>query len=132
MMRFAVVSAMLVMAACAPVPEPDAPSATESRMSLPEALKPFVDQAAADLAARMDVPVARIKTLEAEYVTWGDGALGCPEPGMMYTQALVPGYLIVLGLHDREYRYHGARGRAPAYCPAERAGVPVEERDKRS
>lgn len=27
-------------------------------------------------------------------VTWNDGSLGCPEPGMNYTQALVPGYEI--------------------------------------
>ena len=37
---------------------------------------------------------ADLKVLSAEAVTWSDGSLGCPEPGMMYTQALVPGYRV--------------------------------------
>jgi hypothetical protein len=27
---------------------------------------------------------------------WNDGSLGCPEPGMMYTQALVNGYWLII------------------------------------
>ena len=36
--------------------------------------------------------------LRAEAVTWSDGSLGCPEPGISYTQALVDGYWVELGL----------------------------------
>ena len=32
----------------------------------------------------------------AESVVWNDGSLGCPEPGMAYTQALVKGYWVVV------------------------------------
>lgn len=32
----------------------------------------------------------------AEVVVWSDGSLGCPEPDVMYTQALVDGYRVVL------------------------------------
>lgn len=30
----------------------------------------------------------------AEFVEWPDGSLGCPEPGVMYTMAITPGYWI--------------------------------------
>ena len=36
----------------------------------------------------------QVKVLTVESVTWSDGSLGCPEPGMMYTQALVRGHRI--------------------------------------
>jgi hypothetical protein len=32
--------------------------------------------------------------IRAESVIWPDGSLGCPQPGMMYTQALVEGYWV--------------------------------------
>jgi hypothetical protein len=47
---------------------------------------------------------------------WRDGSLGCPQPDMMYTQALVDGYLIQLSAGSRLYNYHGANGRDPFLC----------------
>ena len=38
-------------------------------------------------------------------VTWNDGSLGCPEPGMFYTQALVDGYHVILQAGDEELDY---------------------------
>ena len=69
-----------------------------------------------DLAERLDVPAKEIKVIRVESVTWRDGSLGCPKPGMMYTQALVPGTLIVLRVDNAEYEYHSGGGRAPFYC----------------
>ena len=67
---------------------------------------------------------SRVKTLKAEdihvvsaaEVTWNDGSLGCPEPGMMYTMALVPGYRIVLESGGVQYDYHGGRSGKPRLC----------------
>ena len=42
----------------------------------------------------------------ARKVTWNDGSMGCPQPGMMYTQALIPGYLLVVSANGQEMRYH--------------------------
>ena len=39
---------------------------------------------------------SEIEVVLAEAVTWSDGSIGCPEEGMMYTQALVPGFRVVL------------------------------------
>jgi hypothetical protein len=45
------------------------------------------------------------ETITAEEVMWPDGALGCPQPGMIYTQATITGYHIVMRHNGREYDY---------------------------
>jgi hypothetical protein len=54
------------------------------------------------------VPTDEIEVLVAESVTWSDGSLGCPQPGQMYTQALVPGYRVVLRAAGDELAYHAS------------------------
>jgi hypothetical protein len=79
-------------------------------------MKSQVKKAINDLAGRLDVPLNGIEAVRVESVTWRDGSLGCPKKGMSYTQALVPGMLIVLRADDAEYEYHSGRGRDPFYC----------------
>ena len=50
----------------------------------------------ADAAARTGADPATIQVLEGTSVTWNDGAWGCPQPGMLYTQALVDGWQVVV------------------------------------
>ena len=57
-------------------------------------MQPMLEQIRADAAQRADVAAGAVKILAVESVTWADGSLGCPEPGMMYTQALVRGYRV--------------------------------------
>lgn len=49
----------------------------------------------ADAARRLGVAENAVVISDAEQVTWNDGALGCPQPGQMYTQATVSGYRLV-------------------------------------
>ena len=72
--------------------------------------------AIADLARDTGVAPDDIEVVVNEPVTWRDGSLGCPKPGMMYTQALVDGYRIVLRAAGEEVAYHGANGQAPFRC----------------
>lgn len=84
--------------------------------------------ALADAARRTGMGAAALEVVSAERVTWLDGALGCPEPGLMYTQALVPGYRIRIKAGGQMLNYHaGARG-APLLCPPGRAAVPASGR----
>lgn len=63
--------------------------------------------------------------ISADSVTWSDGSLGCPAPGMMYTQALVPGFRVRLQGPDGELDVHlDARGNA-VLCPPQRARSPL-------
>lgn len=43
--------------------------------------------------------------IRAEAVIWSDGSLGCPEPGMMYTQALVEGYHVIIEANGETWDY---------------------------
>ncbi len=62
----------------------------------------------ADLAARTGATVDDIEVASAESVTWGDGSMGCPKPGVFYTQVPVEGYRIVLRHAGKDYDYRAA------------------------
>jgi hypothetical protein len=79
-----------------------------------------------NLADKLQVIEAQISLVSIQSVTWRSGALGCPKPGMMYTQALVPGVLVLLKVGESIYRYHASVAGTPTYCPAERAQTPSE------
>ncbi|TVP69242.1 MAG: hypothetical protein EA340_07465 [Nitriliruptor sp.] len=75
-----------------------------------------VTLAIADAAERTGVAASDIEVVEFALVTWPDGAIGCPEPGVVYTQALVEGYRIVLDADGTLLTYHGATGADPFLC----------------
>ena len=78
-----------------------------------------------DLARRLGVDTDEIEIETVRQVHWRSGAAGCPEPGMSYTMALVPGVLIMLRADEEIYRYHAGRYGMPSYCPADRAEAPA-------
>jgi hypothetical protein len=84
-----------------------------------------ISNAVADLAARLNIGADVITIKEARAVQWGSGAMGCPKPGMNYTQALVPGMRLLLEADGTIYYYHGSRQASLFYCPAERAQAPA-------
>lgn len=61
-----------------------------------------------DVSQRTGAQPAQVKVIRAQAVVWNDGSLGCPQPGMFYTQALVRGYWVVLELDGKTYDYHAA------------------------
>ena len=77
--------------------------------------------AVSDLAGRLDQSSDAIEVLDARDVTWRDGSVGCPTPGMAYTHALVPGFLVVLRSGDSSYRYHAAGNLMPFLCETPQA-----------
>jgi hypothetical protein len=117
----------LVGNACAQPPVPPAPT-EETPMSV-ATLQSVSDAALADAASRTGLPVAQLKVTSAEAVTWRDGSLGCPEPGMVYTEALVPGYRVRITADGREFDYHATSRGSLLLCPAGRAHEPLPSRD---
>ena len=79
--------------------------------------------AATDLAERLGIEVSAITVGVVESVTWRDGSIGCPEPGMAYTQALVPGMRVILEFDGNLYYYHGTSADALSYCADPREPV---------
>ncbi|GAA2824249.1 hypothetical protein [Kribbella solani] len=91
------------------------PSSSSSSSSTPPS-GGLVEQARADLTKRLGVDAGKVTVVSSEEVTWPDGSLGCPEPGMRYTQALVPGNRTVLEVDGKQYSYHSGGHRAPFLC----------------
>jgi hypothetical protein len=80
----------------------------------------LVQRASADAARRAGVPATQVAVAGATAREWGDGSLGCPEPGRAYTQAIVPGYLIVLTAGGQRFEYHADRRGQLILCLAGR------------
>ena len=112
------------------------PSATEVRQTEdsagPVSLSDQIAYSKEDLAQRQGEDVDSILIVAARQVTWRSGALGCPGQGMAYTQALVPGVLIILQVGNENFSYHARRDEIPFFCPWERATTPasIEAEDR--
>jgi hypothetical protein len=70
----------------------------------------------ADAAKRFNVAHSAVVLSRAEKVTWTDAALGCPEHGQMYAQALVPGYRIEARAQAGLLVYHTDLDRRAVTC----------------
>lgn len=115
------VTAAVLVAGCGtaatqPTPQPAVhPSPHES----------LVEGARSDAARRSGLPAREMKVVALESVTWSDGSLGCPRPGMSYTQALVPGYRIRLQVGREVWDYHASERGSLALCPPGQARDPM-------
>lgn len=118
--RLLIVAATIVMAACSagggasgtgvptPVVTSDAPSVepgASGEVSLPASI---TDPIVADAATQLGVDPAAVTVVDAHAETWPDSSLGCPEPGMMYTQSLVDGYQVIVEANGTQLDYRGS------------------------
>jgi hypothetical protein len=62
----------------------------------------------ADLVGRTGLSSERLRITQAQAIIWNDGSLGCPQPDILYTQALVNGYWVVLDLDGIKYDYRAS------------------------
>jgi hypothetical protein len=124
--------APLILVACAAtgggnrqVPSPS-PTATDSTSALDPGDVPAAvfNKIVADAVAQTGVDPSAITVKESRSVTWSDGSLGCPQPGMVYTQVLVDGFRVVLIANGKQLDYHGTGDRF-VLCPVDRSKEPV-------
>jgi hypothetical protein len=94
-------------------------------------LETAVQAALADASRRTGLAFDALQVISATPVTWRDGALGCPQPGRVYTQALVPGYRVRVRGAGQEFDYHAGLRGAVALCPADRAVEPLPDDSRR-
>lgn len=130
MRRFGTVAALLLLSACTmpatpsstpspqvsrfqttdPLPSTAAPVGTAT--NLPEARLAAIR---ADLTTRK-VKADELKVVSVESVTFNDGSLGCPQPGVQYTQGQVDGMKVVVDVAGRSYDYRFGRTDTPMLC----------------
>jgi hypothetical protein len=82
----------------------------------------MLDQLRSELASQKGLAAKDVKVVSAEAVNWPNGALGCPKPGSMYTQAIVPGYRVVLEAGGERFNYHASKRGQFKLCTS-RAGA---------
>jgi hypothetical protein len=86
----------------------------------------ILDPILKEAAALAKVDREQLVIVRAESVIWNDGSLGCPEPGMMYTQAFVNGYWVVIEAAGRTYDFRVGRGSSFRLCPAGQGHPPSQ------
>jgi hypothetical protein len=118
------VTGLLILgsAGCASALEPvdqsnPGPPTQPERPMIPT-LESIIESVLEDAATRTGIARADLKVESAISVTWPDGSLGCPQPGMNYTMALVPGYRITVQAGEQVLDYHASRRGYFVLCPA--------------
>jgi hypothetical protein len=117
----------------APTQPPTAPPAVEPSPDLPtppifagDVPASIMEELFDETAALAQVALSEVRLERAEAVTWSDGSLGCPEPDMMYTQALVDGYWVVLEAAGQTYDWRMSETGLPRLCPEGEGQPPFE------
>ena len=77
-----------------------------------------------DAAMRAGLDPSELQLTHAAAVEFNDGSLGCPEPGMVYTQAIVPGWQVILQYGDAFLDYRATGPGAFRIC--EDGGEPIQ------
>ena len=54
------------------------------------------------------MPACDVVVIEVKVVNWRDTSLGCPKPGVAYSQHVVPGHLVRVQAVARTLEYHTA------------------------
>ena len=57
--------------------------------------------------------------IRSEAIIWPDGSLGCPQPGVVYTQAPVEGYWIVIEAVGKTWDYRATQSGTLILCEQE-------------
>ena len=104
----------------------ESPPPSSETPSMPNDLQSIIAAAKQDAVAR-GLPAQAITVQSAQRVTWRDGSLGCPAPDVQYTQALVPGWRVILRVGDATYDYHATANGHLILCPRERATEPIAD-----
>lgn len=104
-------------------PVPLTPGEVPAQGEVPDGL---LQAMIADAAGQAGVSEREVEVVQARAVVWRDGSLGCPQPGMFYTQALVSGYQVILRAGGREYDYHASASGAFFVCENGRQSPPLE------
>ncbi len=76
----------------------------------------ILDAVLADAAMRSGVGAGAIAIVRADATIWPSGALGCPEPGHVYTDALEPGYWIVVDAGGQRLDYRATQRGTVRLC----------------
>lgn len=77
----------------------------------------------ADAARRLGIAQDALQLTSLVTVTWPDDSVGCPQPGIAYSQQETPGFRVVLRAGEETLVYHTS-ARHVVLCPPDQAILP--------
>ena len=98
------------------------PEATEMPSNVP--VEKFIQLTKEDLASRLNIDAGQVTLVRSAEMLWLNEALGCPRPGVFYTEGRVPGFQIWLDVQGVEYVYNTDFNGALVLCPELNPHVP--------
>jgi hypothetical protein len=98
--------ALLILTACAPKAEPTEQPALPDEDNSSVQFTDAEQAAITALSKTLSLPPGEIKLISTEAVNWPDGCLGVQRIGVMCTQAVVPGFKIVLDAAGKQFEVH--------------------------
>jgi hypothetical protein len=124
LLTFPAIVAAVLAAGCT---RPATPPATGDLVTA-EVPPDLIEKMRTDLAQQAGISASDAKVVRAQSIVWPNGALGCEQPGQMYTQATVPGYVVELAHGGRTYSYHASKDGGFQRCenPTSRQGADVK------
>lgn len=112
-----------------PLPATQHPTTETTRrddaVSVPTAMQSFIDTLIDDLVSQKGVERDTVRVIEMQEIVWNNGSLGCPQPGMAYTQALVDGFYVLLRANGNDYAYHTSGTRHFVLCEDSKGAPPA-------
>ncbi len=129
MRRLGTIAALLLLSACSAGTPGATPSNHASRFQSAEPM-PSVSTPSGVPTTLSDVRLAairadltkrgvasdQVRVVSAQSVTFNDGSLGCPAPGVQYTQAQVEGTRVVVEAAGTQYDYRFGTSDTPHLC----------------
>jgi len=76
--------------------------------------------------SQFNVPSSQVTVTSIEPKAWPDTSLGCPEPGQVYAQHVVPGWIVKVEYNGATYEFHtDAMGNQMVTCDPALVGTPL-------
>ena len=94
-------------------PPPSMPQAIDDELA------DLIQRTRADLSGHLNIAESEVQLLEWRNGTWRDGSMGCPQPGMMYTMSLIPGYQLIFEAQGEKYYYHTRKANDFILCESD-------------
>jgi hypothetical protein len=98
-MAVAVIFVACSNAASAPTPSPVV-------IPIPPDAAGAVDAARQAAVSHLGIGPDQLQVSQVEAHQWPDSSLGCPQPGLLYSQIVTPGFLVVLSSGTHQLEYH--------------------------
>jgi hypothetical protein len=128
MHKYLILLSTIILCCCSPqleaIPDPTQVNLTTAETpKITQSLDPQLDQitslAVADLAEQLSLDPGHVRIQSVESMLWPDSSLGCPEPGKVYDQGTVRGYLLRLEANGQAYIYHTDTDQTVILCSEE-------------